>query len=75
MVYTIRNINKKTKDTIAEYAYEHQLTMGTAMQALIDLGIEYYEKTKHEKKKYKNTLAALENLRGNYVLTHNCLLD
>jgi hypothetical protein len=36
--------------------------MGAAMQALIDLGIEYYEKTKSEKKKYKNTFSALEKL-------------
>ena len=63
MVYTIRNINKKTKDTIAQYAHEHELTMGAAMQALIDLGIEYYEKTKHEREKYKNTLTALTILR------------
>ena len=62
MVYTIRNVSEKTKETLNKYAEEHNLTIAEALQQLIDFGLEHYEQHKKNPKKYLNTQEALASL-------------
>lgn len=61
MTYTIRNVGEKTKETLARYAEEHRITVGEALQQLVEFGIEFYERNRKNPKKYLN---AQDSMRG-----------
>ena len=64
MVYTIRNVDEKTKEIIGRFADEHRITVAEALQQLIELGLENYEKRKKNPKKYLNTAEAVKDMPG-----------
>jgi hypothetical protein len=60
MVYTIRNVSEKTKETLAKYAEAHNITVGEALQQLVEFGTEFYTQNKKNPKKY---LTAQDSMR------------
>jgi hypothetical protein len=62
MVYTIRNVGQKTKESLAKYAEEHGITVGEALQQLIEFGIEFYEQNRKNPKKYLTAQDSMRNL-------------
>ena len=62
MTYTIRNVDEKTKRVLSRYAGEHGITVGEAMQQLIESGLEYYQQNRKITKKYSGARDALESM-------------
>jgi hypothetical protein len=62
MTYTIRNVDEKTKEALGRYAGLHGITVGEAMQQLVDFGQEYLKTAKKGGKKYAGARDALQNL-------------
>lgn len=62
MVYTIRNVSPKTKETLNRYAEEHNITIGEALQQLIDFGMEYYIQHRKNPKRYADVKGAMMGL-------------
>lgn len=49
-VYTIREMDKKTKESIQIYAHEHDLNIAEALRDLVFFGLQHIKHTKKEKK-------------------------
>ena len=49
-VYTIREMDKKTKEAIQTYAHEHELNVAEALRDLVFFGLVHIKHTKKEKK-------------------------
>ena len=49
-VYTIREMDKKTKESIQTYAHEHDLNVAEALRDLVFFGLQHIKHTKKEKK-------------------------
>ena len=62
MTYTIRNVDEKTKEVLGRYASKHGITIGEAMQQLVEFGAEYCRQAGKTTKKYSGARDALENL-------------
>ena len=62
MMYTIRNLPKKTKKQIGEYATEHGTTVADALSQLVEFGLLYYEQNRPAGKKYADILMAVNEL-------------
>ena len=62
MTYTIRNVGEKTKEDLARYAEEHNLTVGEALQQLVDFGLAYHEQNRKNPKKYLTAQDAIRRL-------------
>ena len=61
-VYTVRNLDEKTKEVIAEYAESHDLNMGQAISQLVRLAVENLQHKKKEKR-FKNLAELYEHLK------------
>ncbi len=61
-MYTIRNVNLKTREAISKYAEEYGITVGDALEQLVEFGLEYFDQQKKNPKKYLNTQGAIKNL-------------
>ena len=61
-VYTIRGMDKKTRDMIQTYAQIHKLKIAQAIGQLVALAIEHIQHTKKEKK-YKSLFDAYEEIK------------
>jgi len=62
MMYTIRNVSRKTKDDLNRYAEQHGLTIAEALQQLVEFGMEYYEQHRKNPKKYADARGAMMGL-------------
>lgn len=62
MMYTIRNVSEKTKETLNRFADEHGLTVAEALQQLTELGLERYEQERRNPRKYMDAREALRDL-------------
>ena len=49
-VYTIRDLDEKTKDAIQSYAREHDVNVAEAVKELVFFGLQHIRHTKKEKK-------------------------
>lgn len=58
-IYTIRNLDEKTKHVIRDYAVQHNLNTADAIRYLVFVG----KKTKTESKKYKSFFEIYEKVK------------
>jgi hypothetical protein len=61
-MYTIRNVSENTKEALNKHAEEHNLTVGEALQQLVEYGLEFYAQNRKSPKKYLTAQDAMKNL-------------
>ncbi|MBI5051366.1 hypothetical protein HZC08_01270 [Candidatus Micrarchaeota archaeon] len=61
-VYTIRDLDKKTKQTVQEYAADNELNIAEAMRELIAMGLKHI-KHSQEEKQYKSFFDLYEKIK------------
>ena len=60
-VYTIRNMDEKTRKEIQNYAHEHDVSIGEALRELIMIAMKSLRK--EEGKKYKSIFDVYEKIK------------